>query len=655
MASLPPERDSVVSGEQMERKYDSVEPNWEENEPPSFQRAADDSLDESTQPLTGDTGRERLLSRVDLEAQPNGTDLHEKGLRADGAKSEYVLPTTFVNAPRRKPPGTALIIAFLLVLFGIGYLIAAGVTTFTRYGHTLKVNVILMISDGFGVTSETFAREYLQYLKDIEHPSAVSGGRWDFPEGFKGVDELNSFGGSPKQRSFGILPLDQILVGASRTRSADSLVTDSAAGATAFACGLKTFNGAIGVEPTERLPCGTVLEAAKHRGYLTGLVVTSRITHATPATFYAHVADRDAESRIADFLVGDHPLGMQVDYALGGGLCFFLPNTTAGSCRNDDQDMLAKGRKNSRKFIFNATDLRAQSSTADSLNTVGLFNSDHMDYEVDRESRDESTREPSLVEMASKAIDTLSAAAARKSAHGYFLMIEGSRIDHAGHSNDPIAHVYDILAYQETVRTVKQYVDKQNEAGWPTVMVSVSDHETGGLSLARQLSDAYPEYAYYPDALLGATHSTIYLAQELAKQSPASRDYVSSTIFAEGLNITDYTEAEMSTVLDEYSNVARMDNHLADMVSRRAQMGWATHGHSGMDVNLYAYGYQSTKLRGNIENTEIGKFIIDLMQIDVPQITKDLTRNVKQWYSPHTDKHADEHGLVGVAHYHHEF
>lgn len=121
-----------------------------------------------------------------------------------------------------------------------------------------KKNVILMVSDGFGPASETLARNYYQRVNNL-------------PLNFK-------------------MPLDTILIGQSRTRSSNSLVTDSAAGATAFSCAMKTFNGAIGVDPMKK-SCGTVLEAAKLNGFATGLVVTSRITHATPASFAAHVGN----------------------------------------------------------------------------------------------------------------------------------------------------------------------------------------------------------------------------------------------------------------------------------------------------------------------------------------------------------------------------
>lgn len=114
----------------------------------------------------------------------------------------------------------------------MGYLISYFFVGLTRYGHTLKVNVVFLVSDGFGPASETFAREYVQWLHESGHPDAQSGGRWEFSGGFQGG-----------KGGFGTLPLDRLLVGSSRTRSSNSLITDSAAGATAFSCGIKTYNG----------------------------------------------------------------------------------------------------------------------------------------------------------------------------------------------------------------------------------------------------------------------------------------------------------------------------------------------------------------------------------------------------------------------------
>ena len=143
--------------------------------------------------------------------------------------------------------------------------------------------------------------------------------------------------------------------------------------------------------------------------------------------------DRDLESKIAEQLVYNHPLGQQVDLAFGGGLCFFLPNTSSISCREDGLDLVTaaqnKKTSNPRLSIINS---RKQfddlSIDANSIGTIGLFNRDHMEYEVDRlaMSRIEEEREPSLADMAEKGMKILRASVKKDNAHGFFLMIEGN-------------------------------------------------------------------------------------------------------------------------------------------------------------------------------------------------------------------------------------
>lgn len=334
--------------------------------------------------------------------------------------------------------------------------VAPSVSDFQNGSDVPRRNVIMMISDGFGPASETYSRTYFQYLNSLP------------------FDHM--------------LPLDTIHVGQSRTRSASSLVTDSAAGATAFSCAMKSYNGAIAgnfihlsfnnlkknkywhtvllkidpnfIQPSivnvDKEPCGTVLESAKiHHDMLTGLVVTSRITHATPASFSAHVVDRDMEDQIANQQIGDNPLGRTVDLMFGGGICHFLPNTTDGSCRSDDVDLWNVSTKKYgwKTVLRERTDFDKLSNTADLLPLIGLFTPDvriylwflvcmtykvspnssmsmqHMSYEIDRNN----DTEPSLLEMSEKALGILKASTAN-SDKGFFLMIEGSRIDMAAHS-----------------------------------------------------------------------------------------------------------------------------------------------------------------------------------------------------------------------------
>lgn len=311
-----------------------------------------------------------------------------------------------------------------------------------------KRNLIFMVSDGMGPTSLSLTRSFRQFESGLP------------PED--------------------ILTLDQHLIGSSRTRSTSSLITDSAAGATAFSCGFKSYNGAISVLP-DHSPCGTVMEAAKKAGYTTGLVVTTRITDATPACFAAHVNRRDEEDTIARQMIGDHPLGHVVDLMLGGGRCHFLPKPTSGSCRVDEIDIIGMAKDNGFNYVNDRAGFDGLNmGNGVKLPLLGLFASTDIPYEVDRQHVEDVY--PSLDEMAKTALRAL-AEATKDTEQGFFLMIEGSRIDHAGHGNDPVAQVHEVLAYDKAFASVLDFLEKDNTPG---VVVSTSDHETGGLATARR-------------------------------------------------------------------------------------------------------------------------------------------------------------------------
>lgn len=410
-----------------------------------------------------------------------------------------------------------------------------------------KRNVIFMVSDGMGPTSLSMTRSFRQFESGLP------------------VDD--------------VLVLDQHHIGSSRTRSSSSLITDSAAGATAFSCGLKSYNGAISVLPNHS-PCGTVLEAAKEAGYMTGLVVTTRITDATPACFASHVNQRGYEDRIAEQEVGEHPLGRVVDLMLGGGRCFFLPNSTDGSCRSDDRDIVQLAKENQFSYIDDRAgfdDLEMGESVP--LPLLGLFAERNFPYEIDRRHVDDVY--PSLEEMARTALKALSDAT-KDSDKGFFIMIEGSRIDHAGHGNDPAAQVHEVLAYDKAFAAALEFLENDDTEG---VLVSTSDHETGGLSAARQLHSSYPEYLWYPEVLANANYSSEYLGEEVDDyldgpgkddDTSAKREHIRQYIIEDGFGIKDITDKEIDALIDGGGSYA-----LADIISRRAQIGWSTHGHSG--------------------------------------------------------------------------
>lgn len=278
-----------------------------------------------------------------------------------------------------------------VVLLAAAYQRRGGSSTSPTSPPHGKRNLIFMVSDGMGPTSLSLTRSFMQLQN-----------------------------GAPFSEP---LVLDQHLIGQSRTRSASSLITDSAAGATAFSCALKSYNGAISVTPAHEA-CGTVLEAAKRAGYMTGLVVTTRITDATPACFAAHVNMRQEEDRIAEQMVGESPLGRVVDVMFGGGRCHFLPNSSVGpSCRADARDIVGLARENGFHYVSDRAGfdgLRGGDGLAFPM--LGLFADTDIPYEIDR--RNEDSVYPSLQEMAETAMRALSRAT-RDSDKGFFLMIEG--------------------------------------------------------------------------------------------------------------------------------------------------------------------------------------------------------------------------------------
>ena len=224
-------------------------------------------------------------------------------------------------------------------------------------------------------------------------------------------------------------------------------VTDSAAAATALATGYKTVNGAISMLPNGTIMT-TVLEVAEEQGMSTGIVSTTRVTHATPACFMAHTSSRNTEYNIAQQV-----LESGVDVALGGGATFF-----------SGLDPAAAG--------YTVVDTTSELMNIGTGKVLGLFNGDkdYMSYENDRNPE----FEPSIAEMTRKSIELLS-----DDPDGFFLMVEGGQIDTASHDNDFNNTLGETYAFDNAVLEALEYASTRND----TLVIVTADHETGGLLL----------------------------------------------------------------------------------------------------------------------------------------------------------------------------
>lgn len=402
----------------------------------------------------------------------------------------------------------------LFLLFTVFY------TTQVAYGAK---NVVLLIGDGMGVTHITAARIYAM-------------------------------------KASGELELDKMPYTAKiKTYSYDDIVTDSAAGATAFATGQKVKNAVLSMSrhtvPGKRDggKLQTVLELAKANGKSVGLVTTTRITHATPAAFCAHINHRDLEDDIARQFV-DAP----IDVALGGGLKHF---TAEG--RADQQDLRPMFVEKGYTVVEDRYQLRKLKVTPNTK-LLGLFNTSHLTYMVDRKKK--NFKEPTLPEMAHAAIEILS-----QNEKGYFVMIEGGRIDHAAHDNLAKHSFEELIAFDKTVSAVLSQVDLKD-----TLVLVTSDHATGGLTL-----NGY-----------GSHHQSIF-----------------SESVEKGL------KGDVIPLLSWATGPGALTNHAPKNLTRRFEEWQPTHfaaqwsHHTGEDVMLYAKGVGAENVHGTWENTAVYDFM----------------------------------------------
>ncbi len=307
----------------------------------------------------------------------------------------------------------------------------AEIKTFREYPDATAIsgvkkvrNIILMIGDGMGFNQVTAAR-------------------------------MAAFG-----RGVGLAMDRMEETGQSITLSLDGvLITDSAAGATALASGIKTLNGRIG-EDADSKPVRTIADVARELGKSTGVVAACDVTHATPACFTSHVKRRTNAWEIARQMA-EEPL----DVLLGGGYQYFLPGSHPESLRDDELDLIARMRGRGATVVMDPDEFRAL-DTGKVKTLVGLLASGH--------PRPAPERMVSLKEMTGAALDVL-----KRNPKGFFLMVEASQIDWEGHGNNFQGNVAETLDFDETIGMVLEFA----EADGNTLVIVTADHETGGLSI----------------------------------------------------------------------------------------------------------------------------------------------------------------------------
>ncbi|CAB0150271.1 Alkaline phosphatase 3 [Pseudidiomarina piscicola] len=382
-------------------------------------------------------------------------------------------------------------------------------------------------------------------------------------------------------------PFDEMLVGAATTYpDDDTWVTDSAAGATALATGVKSYNGAIGVDADEH-PQQTVMEKAREMGWHTGAVSTSQVTHATPASFFTHHPSRSMYNAIADsFATTKYGDKWSFDVLLGGGMSYF---------DRADKNWLPELEQQGMHVVDSYQALEDSMQ----LPVLGLFAPVALPYSIDDQ--------PRLAQLTRNALRLLSNAQA-ETGKPFALMVEGSKIDWCGHANDIACLVGEMQDFAQALTVARAFQSRHPN----TLIVVTADHSTGGLTLGQG-----GVYEWHAERVMAINNSLEVLVPGLLERP---RDEWQSYLTPR-LNLT-LSEAQWQRLLTvelraswELNQQQRaLRKTLASIISEVTRTGWTTTGHTAVDVPIMASGPQAEQLRGYKNNTDIGQLLLQIVR-----------------------------------------
>ena len=467
-------------------------------------------------------------------------------------------------------------------------------------------NVILFVGDGMGVSTVTAARILEGQMR-----------------GQTGEENLLSFERFP-------------FTAFSKTYSVNQQVSDSAPTMTAMVTGVKTEDGILAVDQDVvrgqyQTVAGneliTILEQAEQRGLSTGVVSTARITHATPAACYAHSPNRDWEDdsnlasdaraagfpdiarQLIEFKYGD---GLEV--AIGGGRQHFLPRTQtdpedAGRTgnRRDGRNLATEWTTKYRQsaYVWNKAQFDAI-NPANTKHLLGLFERSHMEYEADRAN--DTGKEPSLTDMTAKAIQILS-----KNKNGFFLMVEGGRVDHAHHAGNAYRALTDTIELSNAVRRAREMT------GDDTLIVTTADHShvftVAGypargndiLGLVRDTDDLGNPSPTPSLDMLGLPYTTLGYANGPGYTGASNQQ-------PEGIKIFPHSPSSYTGIRNGRPAITDAQTDMIDFM-QEATVPLSSETHAGEDVAIYADGPNSHLFRGTLEQTMVYHIMADALKL----------------------------------------
>jgi len=426
------------------------------------------------------------------------------------------------------------------------------------------------------------------------------------------------------------------VVGMQTTYDAHSLMTDSASSATAFACGIKTLSGVIGMNDLKTISYKSVAQLAKERGKKVGVVSSVSLDHATPAAYYASIPSRDFMNNI-----GTQLANTGYEFFGGGGLAF--PTTAKKPDDTSNNVWTALTDKGYKVLNTKAEIDGLQTNPIDKVVVINpiLDGSKAMPYAIDKPADNLS-----LAEITDLGIQVLSANGGLKK--GFFLMVEGGKIDWACHANDAVATIGDMIDFDNAVGTALEFYKAHPQ---DTLIIVTGDHETGGMTIGH----ATTAYVAYYDRLLNQTKSyenfgandwephKAKMATNVCGSHIGVDNLATDTAMlglmqsAFGITYSSLNAYQKEKLEDAYdkSMCGTNDNKdeentylygtyepiivtITHILNENASIGWTSYSHTGVPVPLFAQGMEARNFYGFYDNTDIAKKLAKIMGITKP-------------------------------------
>ena len=397
-------------------------------------------------------------------------------------------------------------------------------------------------------------------------------------------------------------------VGLVTTFSGTNGVTDSAAGGTALATGHKTKNGTIGMETDLSTKVKSIAEKAKAEGKAVGIATSVSVDHATPASFYAHVKDRGMYYQIGKDLIA-------ADFDFYAGSDFLQPKG-----ENGEKDLYTQCQEAGYAIARGHADYRKKARKAEKMlllqpEAASKQDNTAIPYAIDRGSNDLT-----LQDITRAAIHFLS-----QKENGFFLMVEGGKIDWACHSNDAATLFREVIDMDEAVQVAYEFYEQHPDE---TLIVITADHETGGIVLGTGKYELHTDLLKY-QRQSAETFSRMLAMQHQKEGKGFTWDFVRGQLeenfgFWKHIDLNDKETTELEQAYKDFCEGVAKDNKTLyaseniiaatarKIMARKAMVGWVSDGHSNGYVPVFAIGTGAENFDGRIDNTDIPKKIAQI-------------------------------------------